>query len=83
MRPAGEPRLDLGCLVGGIVVHDDMDVEPFRDLSIDLFEEVQELGRSVAPLAFGDNEARGDIEGGEQRGRAVPPIFAVTHGLGG
>src|SRR4051812_47426114 len=23
MRPAGEPRLDLGRLVGGVVVHDD------------------------------------------------------------
>src|SRR5215467_14330567 len=72
MRPAGEPRLDLGCLVGGIVVHDDMDVELVRDLSIDLFEEVQELGRPVTPVAFADDEARGDIEGGEQRGRAVP-----------
>src|SRR5215472_14041120 len=51
-----------------------MDVEPFRDLSIDLFEEVQELGRPVALVAFADNEARGDIEGGEQRGRAVPHV---------
>ena len=62
MRPAGEPRLDLGRLVGGVVVHDDMDVEPVRDLSIDLFEEVQELGRPVAPVALADDEARGDIE---------------------
>ena len=45
MRPAGEPRLDLGRLVGGIVVHGDLDIEPFGDLSIDLFEEVQELCR--------------------------------------
>jgi hypothetical protein len=40
MRPAGEPRLDLGSFVGGIVIHDDMDIEPFGDLSIDLFKEV-------------------------------------------
>ncbi len=26
MRPAGEPRLDLGSFVGGIVIHDDMDI---------------------------------------------------------
>jgi hypothetical protein len=38
MRPAGEPRFDLGSFVGCIVVHDDMDIEPFRNLSIDLFE---------------------------------------------
>ena len=40
MRSAGEPRLDLGGFVGGIVIHDKMDIESFRDLSIDLFEEV-------------------------------------------
>jgi len=65
MRPAGEPRLDLGCLVDGIVAHDDMDVEPFEHLSVDLLEEVQELGRPVAPVALVDDEARGDIEGGK------------------
>jgi hypothetical protein len=27
MWPAGEPRLDLGRFVGGIVVHDDMDID--------------------------------------------------------
>jgi hypothetical protein len=36
MWPAGEPRLDLGCLVGGIVVHDDMDIAPVGDLSVNL-----------------------------------------------
>ncbi len=41
MQPPGEPRTDLGGFVGGIVIHDDMDIEPFGDLSIDLFEEVQ------------------------------------------
>src|SRR5215468_9318981 len=51
-----------------------MDVELLRDPSVDLFEEVQELGRPVAPVALADDEARGDIEGGEQRGRAVPHI---------
>ena len=56
MRPAGEPRLDLGGFVGGIVIHDDMDIEPFGDLSIDLFEEVQELGRPVTLVAFADDE---------------------------
>ena len=47
MRPAGEPRLDLGGLMGGIVIHDDMDIEPFSDSSIDLFVELQELGCPV------------------------------------
>ena len=66
MRPASEPRLDLRRLVGGIVIHDDMDIEPFGDLSIDFFEEVQEFGRPVTLVAFADDEPRGNIERGEQ-----------------
>ena len=56
MRPAGEPRFDLGCLVGGVVVHDDMDSEPLRDLSVDLFEELQELDRPATLVAFADDK---------------------------
>jgi hypothetical protein len=44
-----------------------------RDLSIDLFADVQELSRPVALVALADDEARGDIECGKQRGRALPP----------
>jgi hypothetical protein len=52
---AGErPRLDLGCFVGGVVVYDDMDSEPLRDLSIDLFEELQELDRPVTLVTNSD-----------------------------
>jgi hypothetical protein len=74
MGPAGKPRLDLGSFVGGIVIHDDMDIEPFWDLSIDLFEEVQELGRPVTLVSFADDEPRGNIKGGEQRGRTMPHV---------
>src|ERR1044071_3497328 len=77
MRSAGEPRFDFGGFVGGIVVHDDMDIEPFGDLSIDLFEEVQELGRPVTLVAFADDEPRGDIECGKQRGRTMPHELCV------
>jgi hypothetical protein len=55
--------------VGGIVIHDHMDIEPFGDLSIDLFEEVQEFGRPVTPVAFAADEPGGDIKCGKQRGR--------------
>src|SRR5579863_583524 len=74
MRSAGKPCLDLGGFVGGVVVHDDMDIKPFGNLSIDLFEEVQELGRPVTLVAFADDEPRGDVERGEQRSRTVPHI---------
>ena len=74
VRPAGEPCFDLWCLVGGVVIHDDMDIDPFWDLSIDLFEEVQELGRPVTLVAFADDKPRGNIESGKQRGRTMPHI---------
>src|SRR6478672_33007 len=72
MRPTGEPRLNLWGFVGGIVIHDDMDIESVGDLSIDLSEEVQEFGRPVTLVAFANDEPRGDIECGEQRGRTMP-----------
>jgi hypothetical protein len=62
VRPAGEPRLHLGSFVGGIVIHGGMDIDPPWDLSIDLFEEVQELGRPATLVAFADDETRGNIE---------------------
>ena len=74
MRPAGEPRFDLGCLVGGVVIHDDMDIKPFRHLGIDLFEELQELDCPVTLVASADDKPRGDIERGKQRGRTMPHI---------
>ncbi|MGY3131091.1 hypothetical protein ACVWZM_001773 [Bradyrhizobium sp. USDA 4501] len=58
VRPASEPRFNLRCLVGGVVVHDDMDIEPFRDLNTDLFEKLQELDRSVELVAFANDKHR-------------------------
>src|ERR1700720_796685 len=75
MRTAGEPRLDLGRLMGGIVVHDDMDVEAFGYVCVDLLEEVQELGRPMSLVALADDEARCDIERCEQRSGAVPHVI--------
>ena len=75
MRPAGEPRFDLGCLVGCVVIHDDMNIEAFRDLGVDLFEKLQELDRPVTLVAFADDKPRGDIERGKQRGRTMPHIW--------
>ena len=51
-----------------------MDIEPFRDFRIDLFEELQELDRPVTLVAFADDKPRGDIECGKQRGRTMPHI---------
>ena len=74
MLPASEPSFDLGSFVGCVVIHDDMDIEAMRDLSINLFEEVQELGRPVTFVAFADDKPRGDVERGKQRCRTMPHI---------
>src|SRR6202165_4296933 len=83
MWSAGEPRFDLGCLVGRVVIHDDMDIEPFRDFRIDLFEELQELDRPVTLVAFADDKPRGDIECGKQRGRTMPQLCVRRSGTPG
>jgi hypothetical protein len=60
--------------VGGVVVHDGVDFEPFGHVSVDLLEEVQELGRPMSLVAFADDEARCDVERCEQRCCAVPHV---------
>lgn len=42
-RTAGEPRSDLGMLVGGVVVDDEMDVELGRHIGLDVTQEGEEL----------------------------------------
>src|ERR1044072_4292583 len=66
MRPASEPCFDLGRLLGGIAVHDNMDFEGFGCAIVDLLEEVQELDQPVPLEAFADDEARSDVERCEQ-----------------
>lgn len=74
VRPAAEPRFDLGCFVSGVVVHEDMDIDRFTDVSVDLFEKIQELDCPVAFVAFAYDESRGDIERGKQRDCTMPHI---------
>src|SRR5262245_16373892 len=74
MRSTG----DFWCFVGGVVIHDDMDIEAFGNLGIDLFEELQELECPVSLVAFADDEPRSDIKRGKQRGRTMPHITVRT-----
>lgn len=50
-----KPRPDLGVLVGGGVVADEMQLFALRRFSVDLAEEGQPLGVAVAFLALADN----------------------------
>ena len=67
MRAPRQPRFDLCGFVGGVVVHDNMDIEPFWNVRVDLLEKIQKLGGAMTFVAFADHEARGDIESGKQR----------------
>src|SRR5579862_625726 len=78
---AREPFQDLGVLVGGVVVDDDMD-GPFGWRSgIDDVEEADELLMAMALHALADDLAFEDIESGEQGGSSVS-FIVVGDGAG-
>src|SRR5690348_12502994 len=72
-----EPRHDIGMLVGGIVVDDDMDRPLLRHPDLDDVEKPDELLMAVALHALADDLAFKHIEGSEwptptmARGRSV------------
>ena len=70
-RTPGEPVADRLRLVGRIVVHDDVELEIGRNVGLDVIQELPELSAAVAPVALSDDRPGGDVEGGEQRGRAI------------
>ena len=69
-RALGEPIADRFGLVGGVVVHHQMDVEVARHVGLDLVEELPELAGTVLGVAAADDRTGGDVERGEQRGSA-------------
>src|SRR3954462_3636459 len=77
-RPLRQPIADQRGLVGGIVVPDQMHVEIARHAGFDLIEELAEFLCPMARLALADHRAGGDIERGEQRGRAMPGIVVAA-----
>src|ERR1700689_4910770 len=78
-RMIGEPLLDLGMLVGGVVVGDGMDNPAGPDSALDGVKELDELLVGVTGHAAADHGAVEDVEGGEQGGGAVA-LVVVGHG---
>ena len=74
----GEPVADRLGLVGPVVVHDDVDVEISRDVRLDEVEEFAELSGPMARETFADDLSRGDVEGREERGRAVALVVVAA-----
>ena len=65
-RPRAQPFSDRLGLVGGVIVHDQVDVEIGRDIAFDLAQEAQELASAMAGIAAPDDLAGGGVESGEQ-----------------
>ena len=72
--PGGKPALDVGVLVGAVVVDDEVQGQ----VGIDVSEEAQELLEAMARLVLGKDPAGDDIQGGEECGGAVADV-AVRH----
>ncbi len=60
--PRSQPEADLGVLVSGVVVDDQMYVERCRDSLVDALEKAEKLLMPVARLALGQHRSGGDVE---------------------
>ena len=58
MRPPCQPCLNLFGFVGGVVVHDDMNVEIIWNIGVNLLQKRQKFLRPVALVALADDKAR-------------------------
>ena len=72
-RMAFEPSLDLGVLVGGVVVGDQVQGEAAWGGALDGTQKFEPLLMAMPLHALSDDLAGGDVEGGEQR-RGAPGL---------
>lgn len=78
-RMASEPAIHLRMLVGGVVIHDHMNLFTSPDHVIDGAEELQPFLMAVPILTQGHHLAFQRVESGKQRGRAIA-LVVVGHG---
>src|SRR4051794_25188445 len=74
-----EPGADLGMLVGGVVVEDDVDHLAGRHLGLDRVQEAHELLMAVALHVAADDGPVEDVERSGQ-GRGAMALVVVHHG---
>jgi hypothetical protein len=73
-RSLCQPNSNVGMLVGGIVVDDEMDGKIVGHGFVDSLEEAKKLLMSVAWFAFGEDGPGGDVEGGKKGGGAMANV---------
>src|SRR5258708_573152 len=66
-RPLCQPVADQRRLGGCVIVHDEVDVQIFGNSGFDLIEKFAELSGAMASVAFANDPAGCDVEGGGQR----------------
>ena len=77
-RPLGQPVADQRGFVGGVIVPDQMHLEIRRHAGFDLIEALAALLCPVPRITRADDLAGGDVEGGEQRGGAMPGLVVAA-----
>src|SRR4051812_45393661 len=78
-RSCRSSQADLGMLVGGVVVEDDVDHLAGRHLGLDRVQEAHELLMAVALHVAADDGPVEDVERSEQ-GRGAMALVVVRHG---
>ncbi len=66
-----QPSLDLGLLMRGVVVDDEMNIEVSGDVGLDVAQELKELLVTMTGLALGHHFPGGYVQCGEQGGGAM------------
>ena len=77
-RSLGQPAVDQGRLVSSVVVQDEVDVDIGGNATFDLVEEASELHTTVPAVATPGYLPGGNVESGEQGGRAVAGVVVRT-----
>ena len=71
---AGKPVFHLRSLVRTVVVHDQMHAEIGRHSGVAGAQKLEKLGAAMTAVQFADHFAGGDVEGGDQRRRAMAHV---------
>src|SRR3990172_5196096 len=77
-RVARQPAPDERCLVGPVVVDDQVHLQVGGDLGVDAPQELPELDRAVPAVRLADDLAAHDVERGEERGGAVATVVVAA-----
>jgi len=67
---AHEPSVDIEMFVRGVVVGDQMDIQPRRNVAVEVIKKREKFLMAMTRLALGDDRTIEHVERGEQCGGA-------------